>query len=207
MTHKAALDWVNDENGWISTPLGLEINLRSHVDPFGELVDLEAAASWSPRDISKPSMAPLAVFRHNETITTGSTLVIEANTRTKKGAVPVLFLTPKIQTFWEAKIRTTTKRETKAGAITAREYLVHPAFLRKLADEVGVLAKHPTHLSIPPLPGTLLEKMGMQFPADTQIRYMDSDSKVWLMHNAKGHAQFQAIIDDLGLAIQDRPAE
>ncbi len=207
VSQKDALDWIHDTNGWNTTPLGMKIDLRGHVGTAGELVDLEVAASWSPRDTPKPPETPFAEFRHAETTSTGSTLVIEPKTRPDKGPVPVLFLTPHVSTHQEGMARETVQTGPRAGEITWGWYSVHPAFLRKLggADVAGANPSPHLHPSPPLRP--LLGKMGMQFPSGTQIRFIDSDSQVLLIHNAQGHARFQAIINQSGLAIPDRATE
>ncbi len=204
-SQKNALDWIHDNNGWYSTSLGLVISLRGNVGPFGELVDLEVAARWSPRDAPRPPVTPFAEFRHAEAITTGSTLVIEPKTRPDYRPVPVLFLTPEVRTLREGKARVTARVEPKAGAITSNTYLVHPAFVRRLSEEGGVIPD--PLLNSQPRPETMLEKMGMEFPAGTRIMFIASDSQVLLIHNAKGHARFQAIIDKFDLSIPELTKE
>lgn len=203
---KDALDWIHDTNGWISTPLGLEIELQGQIGPFGELVELDVTASWSPRDLPKPPQTPFAEFRHSETTPAGSTLVIEAKTRPEKGKVPVLFLTPQVRTFREGSAKATLQIKAKPGDITSAWYYVHPSFLRKLNEFGGANANPEPGVGSPPLK-TLLEAAGMLFPAGTQATFIPSDCQVLLYHDSKGHAQFQAIVNHHGSAIQDRKTE
>lgn len=207
-TQKDSLDWIHDANGWESAQLGMVMDLQAQVGPFGESVDLDVSASWSPRDTPKPPAAPFAEFRHADTTASGSTLVIEAKTRPDKGPVPVLFLTPHIRTLREGNPGAGSRPDPKPGGISSRFYFVHPSFLRKIAARGGAQANADPQLGLPPRPlKALLEEMGMPFPVGTQISFIPSDCRVLLNHDAKGHALFQSIINQLGLAVPDRTAE
>jgi hypothetical protein len=207
-THKDALDWIHDTNdGWYTTPVGLEIDLQGQVGSFGELIELDVTAIWSPRDLPKPPQTPFAEFRHAETIPVGTSLVIEAKTRPEKGKVPVLILTPHVKTFREGSAKAARHISTKPGDITSAWYFVHPSFLRKLNESFGAKVNRDPGIVSPPPVKTLLEAAGMPFLADAHVSFSASDCQVVLSHNAKGHKLFQSLINQLGLAIPDRPAE
>jgi len=207
-SQKDVLDWIHDtKDGWHTTPLGLEIELLGQVGPFGELVELDVNASWSPRDLPKPPEPPFAEFRHAETVPAGATLVIEAKARTEKGKVPVLFLTPHVRTFREGDAEATERINPKPGVITRTWYFVHPSFMRKLNEAGGAKANPDPGVFSPPTLEALLKAVGMPFPAGTQALFYASVCKVFLSHDSKGHAQFQAILDQHGTAIQERKTE
>ena len=208
-TQKDALDWIHEiDNGWDTAQLGLEINLRGQVDPFGETVDLDVFASWSPLDARKPEETPHAEFRHGETTSSGTTIVIEAKARPEKGPVPVLFLTPHNRTLREAKAMKVSQVDAKPGDLTTRRYPVHPSFLRKLGAEGGAQAVPAPPMILPAQPPkALLERMGMAFPAGTNVVFIPSDCQILLSHNSEGHARFVDITNRLGVAVPDRPQE
>lgn len=185
--------WIHQtETGWDTANIGYTMKLVSQISPDGETLDLQIHANWTNRDIVTLNDVIKHTLEFSGTIKAGSTSLIEPVAPPLDGQMPVLLVTPIVETVYEAD-QPTKDRELRTDEIGQRTIQVSPAFERRVAELAGEpSALEPGHGKVPLV--ELLKKLGLAFPADTQATFLTSTCCVHLLHNLDGEKAFREFL-------------
>lgn len=201
-TQDNLLEWIHDNNGWDTAALGWGLEFSNTISPDGKLIDVQLMSQWHPLDAKRSPLTPDFSYQYASTIPSGTTVVIEPKTRPDIGPVPVIFLTPTLLIMAEGEKPLYAQGLPKEGDLAIITYPVHPSLMRKFTAIASPAHNEDPRLLNAPNLKQMLQNMGMEFPAETNVSFNASEGHVVLVHHREGHQRFRAILDQNGLSVK-----